>query len=277
MELGVVRRWRLQRYRHKRSTKCLCCLYVLHRRLQIYVWGNRRVAGNDAGIDQSDPFLFVPPFAMDSENPSILYFGTNRLYQTINGAASWKPIFICPSQYGIIDTFAVAPSNSDVVYLASAENNGIQIALSKNATAGKGSTWADITHGLPNLFPTQIAVDAVDPSTALVAYSGFAQAGFEVGHVYRTSNFGYSWLDISGNLPNSPVNSVLVNPLKNGQIFVGTDVGVFYTDDSSHWKPLMNGLPRVAVISLAFQASSEMLFAATHGRSVWTVDASMLP
>jgi len=80
--------------------------------------------------------------------------------------------------------------------------------------------------------------------------------------------------DISGNLPNVPVNAVLADPDVSNTIYVGTDVGVFFTGDGGvTWSPLVAGLPRAAVLGLAFQRAGRLLVAATHGRSMWTIAA----
>src|SRR6185503_7255752 len=109
--------------------------------------------------------------SIDLANPSILYYGAHHLFQTIDGAGSWDAIFEVPYQYGIIMASTSAPSDSDTVYLASNENNGVRIHLSRNATAGSSSTWSDITNALPDQFVTQIAVDPAEPGLAYVAYS----------------------------------------------------------------------------------------------------------
>jgi ligand-binding sensor domain-containing protein len=70
---------------------------------------------------------------------------------------------------------------------------------------------------------------------------------------------------------------MLINPTRAGEIFVGTDVGVFYSKNGgANWTSLMNGLPTVAVLGLTYDQSTQTLWASTHGRGVWQLSISSL-
>jgi hypothetical protein len=87
--------------------------------------------------------------------------------------------------------------------------------------------------------------------------------------VYRTTDGGRHWRNITNNLPNAPVNDVV---LGRGTVYVGTDVGVFSLSDRSRdWQPVGRGLPLVPVLDLRLHEPSDTLFAGTFGRSVWEV------
>jgi hypothetical protein len=107
-----------------------------------------------------------------------------------------------------------------------------------------------------------------------VTFSGFA--GFfgpaDVGHVYLTTTRGASWTDVSGNLPNIPVNDIVIDPDLTNTIYIATDIGVFVsTTGGTNWALLGTGLPRVAVLGLRLQRSSRILRVATHGRGAWDI------
>jgi len=221
------------------------------------------------GIDTADRVLFIPPMVMDLSNSKTLYFGTFRVYQTIDGANNWTPISndLTAGPFGAVSTIAVAPSNSNTVYAGTSDG---QVQVTTNAGGGESASWTNVTAGLPKRAVTQLAVDPIDPNTAYVTLSGFS--GFEdsQGHVFKTSSRGTSWTDISGNLPNIPVNDIVVDPNLAGTIYVATDVGVFSTTNGGmQWSPLGNRLPKVAVLSLKLHAASRTLRAASHGRGAW--------
>jgi hypothetical protein len=112
-------------------------------------------------------------------------------------------------------------------------------------------------------------VSPIDPGTAFVTYSGFSTSQ---GHVFKTTDSGASWTDISGNLPNLPVNDLVVDADIPDTLYIGTDAGVMVTTDAgTTWTTLGNGLPRVVVDSLVLQRASRTLRAATHGRSMWDI------
>jgi len=155
---------------------------------------------------------------------------------------------------------AITPAESD--------RNTIFVGTSDGAlhfTADGGVTWAERTNGLPDRHVTDIAVDAFDASTAIVTVSGFG-----TGHVFRTSDAGRNWHDISGDLPDVPVNTVLAAPAMGDAIHIGTDLGVFRSDDGGQsWVPFNDNLPNVAVFDLAYSRATGLMVAATHGRGAY--------
>lgn len=224
------------------------------------------------GINTLDRSIFIPPMVMDPSHPATLYFGTYLVYQTTDGANTWTAISgDLTGGSGNVTTIAVAPSSSNTVYVG-ADTPKVQVTT--NAGLGTSSTWTDITAGLPPRYVTQIAVDLLTSSTAYVTFSGFSGFGGDTqGHVFKTINGGTHWTDISGNLPNTPVNDIAVDPDIANTLYVATDVGVFRTSNGgTTWSTLVTGLPRVAVLSLTMHRASRTLRAGTHGRSVWDLN-----
>lgn len=233
-----------------------------------------------SGIDQSDRVDFIPPLVMDPEQPKTLYFGTYRVYQTTNRAGQWTAISPDltngPSFWGVVTSIAVAPTNSNTVYAGTGDSN---VQVTTNANAGTGATWTNVAGSgqLPLRVITHVAVDHTVSTTAYVTFSGFTGFGDDLGHIFKTAIGGGNWSDISGNLPNTPINSMVINPTSAGEIFVGTDVGVFYSKNGgASWTSLMNGLPNEAVLGLAYDQSTQTLWASTHGRGVWQLSISSL-
>jgi hypothetical protein len=223
----------------------------------------------ESGIDTSDRSQFIPPLVMDPSRHIRLYFGTYRVYQTLNSAASWTAISPDLTNGGNLTTIAVAPASSSIVYAGSSDS---QVQVTTNAGSGASATWKNISAGLPPRFVTQIVGHPRSSSIAYVTFSGFTGFGDSLGHVFKTTN-NSAWTDISGDLPNTPVNSIAVDPDLPAYIFVGTDVGVFYTTNGgTKWFSLVDGLPNVAVLGLTLNNTTHLLEAATHGRGVWSLD-----
>jgi len=221
----------------------------------------------NTGIDTSDRAGFIAPLVMDPVNAQRLYFGTYRVYQTTNGAASWTAISPDLTSGGTLTTIAVSPNNANVVYSGSTDSN---VWVSSNALLGGAATWAPRSSGLPLRYITQIVVDPRNSQTAYVTFSGFSGFNDSLGHVFKTTNGGSSWKDISGSLPNVPVNSVVVDPVLANTLYIATDIGTFRTGNSgSSWSPLMNGLPKAIANFLTLHKSSRTLRAATYGRSLF--------
>jgi photosystem II stability/assembly factor-like uncharacterized protein len=155
---------------------------------------------------------WVPPLTLDPQNPQTLYFGTYRVYQSTDGAGLWTAISPDLSNNGngnTLSAIAVAPTDSNTVYTGSGDS---AVYVTKNATAGSGAIWTKISNGLPNRYITDITVDPHTSTTAFVSFSGFTGYPDNLGHIFQTTNGGTSWTDISGDLPNTPVNWIVVDP-----------------------------------------------------------------
>ena len=227
----------------------------------------------DFGIDPNDQSEFIAPMAMDPSNPQTLYFGTFRLWQSRDAAGVWRPISTDLTNGGAtgnIKSIAVAPSDPNTVYVGTKDS---LVKVTNNALDPAGVKWKDRTLGLPARVVTAIAVDPVDANKVYVAFSGFITRlpAFD-GYVYRSTDGGATWTNISGTLPALPVNDIVVDPDLPNTVYVGTDAGVMVTTDAgASWSSLGTGLPRVVVHALNLSRKSRVLRAGTHGRSVWEI------
>ncbi|HZU04949.1 MAG TPA: dockerin type I domain-containing protein [Chloroflexota bacterium] len=233
----------------------------------------------DAGISGSEPRQFIAPLVMDPQNPQVLYAGTTRLYRTSNGAASWAPISpvlsSASNRFNAISAVVVAPSDPSTLYVGTGASSSGPAKLW--VTRDLGGSWTDRSAGLPNRFITSIAVHPTDPSTAYVAFSGFdANTPSAPGHVFKTTNGGAGWTNVTGALPDAPVNAIVIDPSDGQQVYVATDVGVFKSPDGgSSWQQLAAGLPNPVVNDLVLHRSGQRLFAFTHGRGVYVAERTL--
>jgi hypothetical protein len=141
-------------------------------------------------------------------------------------------------------------------------------------TLDGGASWTDIKNGLPytQASMTSLAVDYENSHKLWVTFSGYVATA----KVYVTTNAGASWTNISDGLPNVPVNCVVhqAGCEEEGAIYVGTDIGVFYTNDSlqataTKWISYNNNLPNVVVSELEIHYGAQVVRAATYGRGIW--------
>jgi len=238
--------------------------------------GGTSFAAAQTGINAADRVAFIPPMVLDYTNPQNLYFGTYRIYQSTNGAASWAPIsgdLTTGSDNPTISTIMVAPSDSNRVYAGTSDG---QVQTTANATAGSAAIWTNITGTLPNRAVSQVVVDPANPSTAYAVMSGFTFGSDTQRHVFKTTNAGTNWTDISGNLPNVPADDLVVDPDVVNWLYLATDIGVYATTNGgTSWTPFGNGLPRTVVSSLKLHEPSRTLRAATMGRSAWDIIAPL--
>jgi uncharacterized repeat protein (TIGR01451 family) len=238
------------------------------------------------GINLADRAEFYIPWVMNQANPNQLFLGTYRLYRTNNaedpsaGAVTWSPISpdltsgcTGTAPNGARGCFLSAiglADGGDAVYTGSDDG---YLYVSENAVTSATPSWKRVDKGaLPARPVTQFAVDRSDWRTAFVAYAGFNGATpNKPGHVFATDNGGKSWKDVSGNLPDVPVNSLILDPSSPTTLYAGTDVGAFVTTNGgASWSALAAGLPVVSVWQLSYDPSHRLLAAGTHGRGAFT-------
>lgn len=96
---------------------------------------------------------------------------------------------------------------------------------------------------------------------------------YGVQNIWYTSNGGSTWLPKEGDLPDLPVKAILQNPLNLNEVIVGTDLGVWFTNNFSdanpNWNQAFNGMSNVKVLDLDLR-DDNMVFAATFGRGVFS-------
>jgi len=136
-----------------------------------------------------------------------------------------------------------------------------------------GSTWSSINGNLP-IGNGAYRISAIAVSNVNKDKIWVTMAGYNLGDkVYYTNNGGTSWANVSGTLPNIPVNCIVYQNGSNDLVYIGTDFGVFYKDNSMNdWQPYGNGLPNVIVNELEIQYTVGKLRAATYGRGLWETD-----
>lgn len=250
-----------------------------------YQYGNlaRSVNGGTSfqyamnGIDGGDRKNWNTPVVFDPSDPSVLYYGSDRLYRSSNRALSWSPISSDLTNgtgtgnlvYGTITTIAVAPSNNQFIYVGTDDGNVWR-------TGNGGSEWTSISSSLPERWVTRVAVDPYDEHIVYVTLSGYRYDSY-LPHVFRSTDAGTSWTDISGDLPEAPVNDIVIDPIVDSALYLATDFGVFVTWDlGDHWSMIGDNLPNVPVVDLDFHAPTRKLVAATYGRSMYTFDVDQM-
>ncbi len=141
-------------------------------------------------------------------------------------------------------------------------------------TTNGGGNWTSVNTGLPDRWVTRVAADPYDESIAYVTFSG-QRVSSPLPHVYRTNDYGSTWQSISSNLPEGPINDVIVDPMNPSVLYVGSDVGVYVSEDlGGSWAPLGTGLPITTVHDLTLHEPTRKLVAGTHGRSMFSCQLS---
>jgi hypothetical protein len=231
-------------------------------RREIYDANNNRI-GQALLVSITDP-QFVTPVELNAITPTRLVIGgLNSVYESFNQGTSITEINGPGANrnamaYGAAD-------NPDALYVGSGS------AVFLRATAGAALTQ---TAALPTGADTVRDV-VMDPNNSRSAFA------VDNNQVFRTTNAGASWTDITGNLLGlGPVEfntTVFVARAANNpgdMLLVGTNAGVFVAFRSSGfttWNKLGIGLPKALVMDLDYDVADDVLVAGTLGRGAWTI------
>jgi photosystem II stability/assembly factor-like uncharacterized protein len=246
------------------------------------------------GIDPGERCNWNTPITLDPASASTLYTGWQRVYRSTDGALSWTPISLdlpggaAPGAAGsgtrgagsadhtmnlvrhTITVVSVSPIDPGVLW-AGTDDGRVWVR------ADSGSSWSRVDPPGTASWVTDIAGDPFDARAAYLTVTGYRQ-GDRTPYVRATSDLGATWRDLSGTLPQLPVNCILPDSEWRGRLFLGNDLGVYLSDDGgATWSPLHGGMPYVVVLDLERHDPTHTVYAATHGRSIYTFDLDQLP
>jgi hypothetical protein len=229
----------------------------------------------------------VPMVYSDAPASSYVYAGTVNFKRSADNGATWTNLNGgAPIAGANNPAIAMAAPTNDIVYFSTGPGSGVRSKLWKttNATAGSPS-FSEIHGSLPDRYYSDIDADPIDPNRLIVTLSGFGSS-----HVYMSLDGGSNWTDIGAGLPDVPANTVKINPANRQQVYIGNDLGVFYTRVPTSgslgasypavWTAYNEGITDAIMTSdIQFTNTGELRLA-TYGRGLWAREAaphSMLP
>ncbi|MBI5933362.1 MAG: choice-of-anchor D domain-containing protein [Chloroflexi bacterium] len=250
-----------------------------------YIWG--KYHDGTTWTYKSAPYIiteaqsaagnFIAPFILDPNDSNRLYLGMESLWRSNDiktPGSAWSATG--PSWYVVkaaasgnpISAIAVLEGNADVVWVG--HNNG-DVYKTTNGTSAT-PTWVKMDEGaplLPNRYVTRITLDKTDTNKVYVTFGGFS-----ADNVWMTTDNGSTWADRTGSgltgLPDVPVRSLVIHPDYPAWIYVGTEVGVFASEDGgATWKLPHDGPTNTSVDELFWM--NYTLISATHGRGLFKI------
>ncbi len=229
--------------------------------INLFSDGNNECISCNIPNDEDGNGEWVTPFVLDPNKPSVIVAGYKRIYYSANKGRFWRDISgeLAPGE--LFDHIAIAVSNSNVIY---AMQRNTLFATKK----GLSSTSSDWTQKrLPRGQITSLAVDPYNEDEIYYTLGGF----FDGDKVFYSKDAGKTWENISGRLPNVPVNVIKTvrDSLYSKALFIGTDAGVFYRDDTLNDWVEYGQLPHTQVSDLEIQYNNQLVRIGTHGRSIF--------
>jgi PKD repeat protein/photosystem II stability/assembly factor-like uncharacterized protein len=229
------------------------------------------IAKNGAnGINETG--AWVTPYILHETNPNTMFVGYKNIWRSNNvrassaNSVSWRKLSdnLAGSNSQTIRVLEHSPADTNILYAARADRK----LFRTDSACGWNPTWTDLTSGLPvNAFPSDIEAH---PTKDNVVYITLYR------DIYKSTNYGATWTNISGNLPNITMNCLVYDKNSTEGIYVGTDAGVYYKDSSmTNWVLFAEGLPTNAEITeleIYYDSSDHrksLIKASTYGRGLW--------
>lgn len=221
---------------------------------------------------------WVAPFIISPHNPNIIYHGMQYLLRSLDQGNTWEQIspdltYNTPSEMGDISyhtltSISESPLKYGLIYVGTDDGR-------VHATRDGGKRWLEIMEGLPyQKWVSRIVASAFDINTVYMTQNGKRDDDF-TPYVWKSTNYGKTWVDISKGIPLGPVNVIREDPKDKNILYVGTDCGVYVTTDRGDtWNVLGGNLPMTYVHDLVIHPRDNMVAIGTHGRGVWVLDAN---
>ncbi len=228
----------------------------------------RQVAGKGfGGINEDGPW--VTPFLVHQDDGNVMIAGYKNIWITDdlkNTPISWKKI--SNNLAGSNDVFMVALEQSPAIPTMLYASRQDRRLFRTDDFTRPNPVWFDLSANLPvQGTPTDLECHPYDPMTVYITLGR---------KVYKSADKGETWTDISGSLPNIPMNTLFFDESSEEGLYVGTDAGAYFRDAGmSDWIFYNKNLPvSVEVSELEayynhLDRSKSRLRASTFGRGLW--------
>ncbi len=218
------------------------------------------------------------PILLSKHNPDIFYMGANKVLRSMNGGTDFTPISEDLTNggkkgdvaFGTLTTLSESPHSFTVLYTGSDDGK-----LYRTTTAG--ATWEDISAGLPqDLWVSRVEASHHDEGTVYASLNGYRWDDWSP-YLYKSIDYGDTWIDIGSTLPKEPINVVKEDPEFKEILYAGSDVGLYMSlDGGSSWESIQMNIPNVPIHDIVIQTEEDHLVVATHGRSFYIIDLTLL-
>ncbi len=217
---------------------------------------------------------------LSPHNPQVVYHGFQYLFRSMNKGETWEKIspdltYNNPAEQGkwpyaipfaSITAVDESPFKFGLLY-AGTDDGRVWV------TKTSGDSWTEITAGLPyNKHVWKVVASKYDPATVYVTLIGRHDDDFNP-YIFKSVDYGKTWVSIAANIPGGPVNVVREDPKKKDILYAGTDTGVYVSQDAGKtWNVLGGGLPTSYVWDIAIHPRDNAMIIATNGRGMWIID-----
>jgi photosystem II stability/assembly factor-like uncharacterized protein len=245
-------------------------------------------------------FYWNAPMEISPYDPSVIYMAAQYFFKSTNRGDSWtmnptdltknlprwdksrdimgvstdKPMVAKHDGYAsssLATQVRESPSKPGVLWIGTDDGN-LQVSQDD------GQTFTNVYGNISGAPQGYVQIERIEPShfdpgTAYVALNNHRNDDFKP-YLFKTTDYGKSWTNVSGNLPTPGSINALREDLENPNLlFIGTEFSMFVTlDGGKTYQKFMNGMPSVRVDDILIHPRERDLIVGTHGRSIWIMD-----
>lgn len=228
----------------------------------------------------SEPRLrgqWVSPTLLSPHNQDIVYHCMQYVLMSRDRGDTWE--YISPDlsyndpdkmgdiSYQTISAFDESPLKFGLLYAGTDDGRLWR-------TKDGGEKWTEIrSNPVPERWVSRLVASQYDLGTVFMTQTGRRDDDFQV-YVWKSTDFGDTWTDISANIPVGPVNVIREDPVNSDILYAGTDAGVYVSRNGGESYEVLGDLPFAYVHDLQVHPRDNMIIIATHGRGMFVLDAN---
>ena len=235
------------------------------------------------------------PLIISPHDNKRLYYGAERLFRSDDRGESWVPVSgdlsrgidrnklevmgrvwsvdaiaknVSTSTYGALIAVDESPLVEGLIY-AGTDDGLIHV------TSDGGSNWSkvDSFRDVPDMSLIEDIIASFHDADVAYATIDNHKRGDYKPYVLKTENRGRSWSLISNNLPErGSAHTIIEDHVDPNLLFVGTEFGVFFSNNGGESWNELTSLPTIAVRDLEIQRREGDLVVGTFGRGVYILD-----
>lgn len=205
---------------------------------------------------------WTTPIIVSKYGDDTLYIPHENLYKTTNKGISWVNL-----------TKFQSPIDAPIKYINIPDSDPNKIYILREwgydffKSIDKGANWQKLNKP-KNIGIYNFAVSSSNSNRIFAITVGLIDSN----KVFQSNDGGFTWTNISYNLPNIYIHSIVYHNNTKDRVFVGTEMGVYYKDSTmNEWVKFGTGLPNTKINELEIHKLSNNLRAATYGRGIWQI------
>ncbi len=246
--------------------------------------------------DEAYRWNWNSPFIISPHSNTRLYFAANKLFKSEDRGESWEVISPDLSQqidrnklkvmgkiqspeaiaknsstslYGNITEISESPITEGLIYVGT-DDGLIQVTKDGGKSWNKIDKFPDVPK---NTYIACLLASKHDANTVYATFDGRKQNNL-TPMIYKSTNNGKTWINISSNLPErGTVYKIEQDYKEKNLLFAGTEFGFYFSvNGGENWTKLSSGLPTIMVRDIAIQKDEDDIVLATFGRGFYILD-----